>query len=503
MRTMNTMPTVRQGRTVYTGNGEGKCRAGCCMFLLVVALCGAPLAYHATEVELRSTVVSLNEVKERGVAEVRAGAAPPEEGAPLHTYGDKVEVQAAHDPAFHVLVPGATRLNRNTEYCQWQEVATEQCETCQRTVTAKDGSTTTESYSCNCYTSYTYVKGWRSHLIPSLHFDQPAAHHNPMRDPFPSQSFFADRATLFVEGDGAPATAITLGRGVIENIKAAEHRIEWELGDLQGPSEPSFFDKLFGFFSRSRARTIDLPVSLLEDTLHAPARNMDEPFVYVGQGGYFFSPHDPGMVAEMLRYFVEYLEGSLFDWQLGDIMPSCTAGDIRVSYSAQVPRDLSVLGTARGWNSADRHFELVPIHTQSKMVALLREGEMDVDDMIAAEIRDSSTAAYIGRAFMFVWALAVAALLGAAVGRDMAGLTASIGVWGLAVGGSWAQCWGVFSDWTVPTLVASTIIVLVAFMNSPAAASPGGATAVWCKLAKWARAPPEWRQQESYRPKQP
>jgi hypothetical protein len=39
--------------------------------------------------------------------------------------------------------------------------------------------------------TYVYTLGWRSSQIVSLFFDQPAAHHNPLRDPFPSASVTA------------------------------------------------------------------------------------------------------------------------------------------------------------------------------------------------------------------------------------------------------------------------------------------------------------------------
>ncbi len=43
---------------------------------------------------------------------------------------------------------------------------------------------------------------------------------------------------------------------------------------------------------------------------------------------------------------MEYIEGSLLDWQLGDLVPACTAGDIRVSYRITDPVEISVIGSA-------------------------------------------------------------------------------------------------------------------------------------------------------------
>ena len=42
------------------------------------------------------------------------------------------------------------------------------------------------------------------------------------------------------------------------------------------------------------------------------------------------------MSERLFRAAVQYLEGSLLDIQLGDFLPSCQAGDIRVHYEVIV-----------------------------------------------------------------------------------------------------------------------------------------------------------------------
>lgn len=51
-----------------------------------------------------------------------------------------------------------------------------------------------------------------------------------------------------------------------------------------------------------------------------------------------------------MQLMAQLMEGSLLDWQLGDLLPSCSAGDVRVSYAAMLPTQLSVVGKldARG-----------------------------------------------------------------------------------------------------------------------------------------------------------
>jgi hypothetical protein len=48
---------------------------------------------------------------------------------------------------------------------------------------------------------------------------------------------------------------------------------------------------------------------------------MNYDFVCVGWGGNFFSPYQgKSTYGKLFNYFFQYLEGSLFDWQVGDLM---------------------------------------------------------------------------------------------------------------------------------------------------------------------------------------
>jgi len=134
---------------------------------------------------------------------------------PFYVSSAKVE-GTARDADFGVRLNGLA-LDRVTEYCQWDEHQTRSCQTCHRKVDGKE-----ESYSCNCVTKYHYTKGWRSHRISSLTFDQPAAHNNPMRDPYPSHRFVAQDASI---------GSIKMLPEVINNkhgaFRAREHPVEW------------------------------------------------------------------------------------------------------------------------------------------------------------------------------------------------------------------------------------------------------------------------------------
>ena len=132
----------------------------------------------------------------------------------------------ATDAAFGVAVDGALALRRTTEYCQWQELASQRCETCSRTVRGKDGSSATESYSCNCVTVYSYIKSWRRHRVPSLLFDQPAAHYNPQRDPWPSVPVAAASGGATVE-DRASGVAAHLSPELLQHARVPWRPVDW------------------------------------------------------------------------------------------------------------------------------------------------------------------------------------------------------------------------------------------------------------------------------------
>jgi Transmembrane protein 43 len=90
----------------------------------------------------------------------------------VHGRGDELSAPALSDEDFRVSAPtNSFRLRREVEYCQWVEFHTDE---------------TREDTDGNKHTlrTYYYQKSWRSHPVPSLLFDQPGAHHNPLRAPF-------------------------------------------------------------------------------------------------------------------------------------------------------------------------------------------------------------------------------------------------------------------------------------------------------------------------------
>merc|ERR1712137_429761 len=175
--------------------------------------------------------------------------------------------------------------------------------------------------------TYYYTKDWFSHRIPSITFNQPFKHNNPMRDPFPSHHWEAESAKF---GD------YTIDSDIIHSI-ATVYPKYWDVNDIS-------------VFSQSSAA-------------------QGENFNYIGEG-YFYSPYEESGGHTVAKLAGQFLEGSLFDVQLVDFFPQCTAGDIRVHYTVSEPQEGSVLGMLKdgqgslgGWTSS-----------RGYMVALFEEG---------------------------------------------------------------------------------------------------------------------------------
>lgn len=434
----------------------------------------------------------------------------------------------------NVSIPGALTLRRNTEYCQWQEIQSQRCETCTRTVRANDGSTKDERYKCNCVKQYNYVKRWRNHRINSFMFDQPGAHHNPQRDPMPSRMFVGQNAKLtFHEGgdsvedngednqnnynkkSGKFIQASLNPNMLTSGIRNQPHRrIEFTPNGYAPP--PSFFARFFSFLGPSR-RTRFEPLNLLKDTPNSRAAIQDN-FVYVNQGGYFFSPHESTTASKLFNYFTQYMEGSLFDWQFGDFMPSCTAGDIRFYYEVQDPTTVSVLGQlAKNDNIAlaGTELQIVPRtmngignDAQAATIGLVHAGRHSAEAMLMAEDSDSKNKALIIRAVFLLWSIPASRLLGVAFGRELGDSSFTVqaeGVIGLfftLLGAVWLLIWGeTFGslETTVLFFMGGTLGYLC-YKSSARRSAGSWYNAVWCRIGQWANVPPEWRVEDSYVP---
>lgn len=534
-RGMNTMPTARRGRTYYKqGANDSRGLGGVCSVIVIIMLLVVPpviligsersrhTRYIALSDALNSDIVELNhrDIRSKDLRNLRPGTL-------VHGTSTHIDTISS-DGEMNVAIPGALTLRRNTEYCQWQEVQSQRCETCTRTVNASDGSRKEEKYQCNCVKEYNYIKSWRNRRFNSLMFDQPGAHHNPQRDPMPTRMFVDDNAKLtFHKGEGdlneddmnqhhnKKKGGDTINAQLDPNMLSSGvrnqpyRRIEFVPNGRAPP--PSFFSRLFSWFGPTQ-RTRFEPLQLLKDTPHAPAAIHDN-FVYVGQGGFFFSPYESATSSKLFNYFAQYLEGSLFDWQMGDLMPSCTAGDVRFYYQVQDPAVVSVLGQLSNSNKLQitpRTMNGIGDKTAAT-IGLVHSGHSGAQTMLLAEDSASKNQAHIVRALLFLWSIPASRLAGVACGRELGDSSFSAqteGVFGLfftLLGAVWLLVWGE----TFGAMETTMVFFLggtCGYLAVKSAVRKGAGRrwhAVWCRIGKWGNVPPEWRVEDSYVPAPP
>lgn len=327
---------MRVGRTYVYERGSSKNQLWSCGF---VGVCVSALAVYLAVTgygmlgEYRDVSASLGAL----IVHPSANSNVPD---PAHN-GDVVHVtiapgelatdHALYDPAFQLSVPGAVTLERRVEYCQWQEHVHE------RTERSSDNSDTER-----VVRTYTYTKGWQSAPINSLFFDQPAAHFNPQRQP--------------VAAGRVDTAGITSARGYRIAAQDAQR--------LRAPTT-----------------TYSFRPESLQHFLTSPAAVNDK-FFYTGSNGWFLSKYTPSTAEKAMRMAFEYAEGTLLDFQLGDLFSVCDAGDVRVALEGKVPvGGVSVVAL----QSPDG--TLTPFRTlQGRPMMLLQEGQHTVPEMVDAEV---------------------------------------------------------------------------------------------------------------------
>jgi hypothetical protein len=168
---------------------------------------------------------------------------------------------SSSDPEFGIKLPDTLHLRRNVEYCQWNEHYTQSCEKCSD---GTDGNGNAKYKDCNCVRQYHYVKAWHPRRINSLLFDQPAAHHNPQRDPYPAKDFYSEDAKI-----GSTAIDVALIANEHSSVRGQAHYIDWNPTASHHHNKGAF-DWLFFWQDRVKD-THYYSTSLLKDYLNSPA----------------------------------------------------------------------------------------------------------------------------------------------------------------------------------------------------------------------------------------
>ena len=435
---MNTGFVYRKGRTRRVTEAERKGRAACannfCIPLIaVIALCAGAFNLYQTE---RTFVLQQEafEMVEDSVVSLNNGWVPRD--------GDRVHVTDEYDATgsdeeFGLYIPHGVKLDRKTEYCQWKEHTTTECETCER----EDDEGNTERYSCNCVETYHYTKTWRNHRVNSLLFDQPANHHNPQRDPFPSKSLSAMDMSV-------KAGNIGISPSIVANFRGPTRPLVFTHGGREIPRDGFFekiYDSIFGAPPVPRFEPVrtGLGSGFLDSYAHTGHK-----FVYTNhKDGWFFSPYEASTLEKALRGFGQFLEGSLFDWQLGDlidIFAGCTPGDIRVRYDIADPREVSTIGLFQGG-------KIVPLRVSNGFeIGILHAGVHEIEAMFANESKEQHWLCKVARFVAFFAGISLTYLLkrtGAVRFRSF--LRASLGFHLIFLSSVWLSLYGVqdFTGW--------------------------------------------------------
>jgi len=429
----------------------------------VIFIIALPFVLYSTEVERRESFAAFAEAEE--VAVHLPGDGPPmipppgpeDQGKLLffHSNDVKTDGPLTH-PDFGFSVENAMRLKWTPQYCQWQEI-----EQCKQSCT---GSGDDEQCTTTCH--FDYVKGWVNHRVNSLLFDQAAMHHNPQRDPFPAHVITHDRAQ---------AGAFSITQPVLETLKEFRH-LYWSYnGRVKPESEYGFFERHFravrhyitGWNDDSRFDNL-ANLRPMSDSY----ATREHKFEHIGNG-YMYSRYERSQAEQMFQWMGEYMEGSLFDWQMGDLLDrafdACRPGDIRGWFDVADPTEATILaGVADGQGTLGA-FRTSRDYLLSRMYV----GEVSLEYM-----RDDNKWEFVkimmGQRFLaLVWAGLVCFGLQTALGRDVCNPMCIIGTAGLLIAAKWAAVYGI-SDFTGHSTSISTIVVsLVSF--ALVAAGAGGA----------------------------
>ena len=388
---MNTMPTFRRGRTVYVGDKKGSVCGPPIAVLIFMAVSWGVLSFlYYCDYNNKAINIVFDDIGRR----MTSLYSDSKINDVVH-FVAKNYTSSVYDHDFNLVIDNSLQIKRHTEYCQWQESSYDQCDTCHRNVRGEDGKTKRESYSCNCVRKYSYTKSWKSYRINSLLFDQPGAHFNPQRDPYPN-------GHIISSVDAAISDDVAIDKELVEKIRANTRPIVWTSTSTRDVKWYDFMWKYFGVKDRTR---YDF-VSKLSTTLDSNARALHN-FVYAGDG-YFFSPNPAESSGQFLfKKFVQFMEGSILDYQFGDLIPSCTAGDVRVYYTVTDPSTISGIGTINGITQGVKHVGKGNIIHEKTGIefGVLHEGEKSAERLMKEEQESAKMMVYISRFVLLLWSI--------------------------------------------------------------------------------------------------
>lgn len=431
--------------------------------------------------------------------------------APVLSQG---EVRSAvQDDAFGLVINGACRARRVTEYCQWREVEERHCEKCQR----QNEWGETEEYDCRCDTSPTfkYRKGWSADPIAPESFEVKEHQMNPSGSvsdvaDLKSQVIVADEVAVIPNSDHN--VYARLDSSLLERLHAKWKRVDFSFQakerDIQ-PSKESVWKvwqtKVLNFFLRARRHRYShkhhvLTAKAIERWQKRSSAFTNKGFSYVGHG-YFYRSSSPEQQSSLQKKFEAFIssksDADLMDrTNLKRLFSDCELGDVRLRYEVQAPKFLSVMAVV---TVKDPDGNGVDLGDSEEIQALVHAGIRDAEQILRNEAAPQDSTLILGRVALYAWALATASLLAAFFGLDLASrpvaLTVVAGsITALFLAAAWTHAYGLERSWRD---IGSALTVAVAlsslgFANTKPAKSPSGVFNVWIMLASWAYLHPNW-----------
>ncbi|KAI9209934.1 uncharacterized protein BJ171DRAFT_11017 [Polychytrium aggregatum] len=292
--------SFRIGRRRFVSAPERSCNQVLSTIVVGALLLGVPIYYGYIEYQGASLSEAISEgsrhlvrlppITPASSTDVGGHPAVPA-GSLVYLTSQVVDTQPIlQDADFDIQFPASLRLRRQTEYCQWQE----------SWVDREERNSEGETYTTR---EYYYTLGWVDHRINSMFFNQPFAHQNPNFDPYPS---FEDTVASAALGP------YTLSGELAQMARPLRPIIEYEREEI------------------ARFRT-------------SPAVQQNG-FSYANDG-YFYHSYERSTSERLFRAMGTFLEGSLLDFQIGDLFSRCNAGDIRIRYEVMpVNQGVSVIG---------------------------------------------------------------------------------------------------------------------------------------------------------------
>lgn len=396
--------TFRKGPKVYHSYGyTSQCYGILMIFTIAVGLIATPIYYQHTQTIHMTRLGRFNQVKEMDLMPITSSTLI---GSNVTAMSSGPIKSTVYDDYTSIEITGLS-LERDVEYCQWKEVSHRHCaswHTRSFTVNGKSKKSTT----CTRYvTNYNYYKGWMSYQIPSIFFHKPLGHHNPIRKSIPSKEFTSDSASFNVVDSNIK---VELNADLLKKVKAKKERVVWS------HLKTSSFWKRFWVFEPA---TIHFePTENLYTFKNSPA-SIDEGFTYIPDVGYFYSPVQMSDLLTIMSTIGKIMEGSFL--QFGDIIPSCTAGDIRISYHAKIPNVITVIGEKTAQYENVAYLSKLFIFKDDPIVSTVYENHVSVTQIINSEINISQQSTILGWFLLIIWSFTITRLcLMALKGIDLA-----------------------------------------------------------------------------------